>query len=91
MAKLDPDFALRFLKWRQQKREGTARMRGAAGKAKSWQRPRSLDEMRESILKKLAAIEAHHIPKQLAEGWTRAEDGTMIPPGWVRAAPPPDS
>ncbi|HYJ52485.1 MAG TPA: hypothetical protein VEW04_04875 [Allosphingosinicella sp.] len=25
--------------------------------------------------------------KQLAEDWTRDEEGRMIPPGWVRAGP----
>ena len=50
-------------------------------------RPRSLDEVRDSILTKLEAIGRHREREQLAEGWSKAEDGTMIPPGWVRAAP----
>jgi hypothetical protein len=45
-------------------------------------RPRSLDQVRGSILTKLAAIERHEAPKKLAAGWTKTEDGHWIPPGY---------
>ena len=45
-------------------------------------RPRSLDEMRASILRKLGGIERHREPKRLAAGWTKTGDGHWIPPGY---------
>lgn len=45
-------------------------------------RPRSLDEMRGSILRKLSAIDRHRTSQRLAAGWTRTEDGHWIPPGY---------
>lgn len=46
-------------------------------------RPRSLDEVRASILRKLGNIARHREPALLEAGWTRTRDGRMIPPGWV--------
>ena len=40
---------------------------------------------KESILRKLEALDRHEHPRMLAEGWTGDEEGRMIPPGWVRA------
>lgn len=70
-------------------------------------RVRSLDEVRHSILTKLAAIDRHREPERLAAGWTKTADGHWVPPGygWVglpegwtppaegrpRAEPPGDS
>ncbi|MFN3388880.1 MAG: hypothetical protein ACK40O_08090 [Allosphingosinicella sp.] len=48
-------------------------------------RPRSLDEVRGSILTKLSALARVREREQLASGWSRDEEGRMIPPGWVRA------
>ena len=76
----DPEFALRFLKWREQKRRGTAPPPGG-----QWRAPRSLDEVRDSILRKVRAIERHRRPQLLAEGWSEDEEGRLIPPGWVRS------
>lgn len=77
--RFDPELALRFLKWREDKRRGRP-VRGA-----KWRRVRTPEEVSESILRKLDAIAAHEEAKQLAEGWTRDEaTGRMIPPGWVR-------
>ncbi|HWT13222.1 MAG TPA: hypothetical protein VN231_10755 [Allosphingosinicella sp.] len=45
-------------------------------------RPRTLDETRESILTKLAAIEGQRAPERLAAGWTKTPDGHWIPPGY---------
>ena len=47
-------------------------------------RPRSLDEMRGSIFKKLSAIARVRDSEKRASGWTQDEDGNWIPPGWVR-------
>ena len=70
---------MRFLKWREQKRTGPT------GRRARWQRPpRSLDEVKGSILRKLSALERHHRAQKLAEGWTEDENGYLIPPGWVR-------
>lgn len=84
----DPDIALRFLKWREDKR------RGLQCEGKRWQRPRTLEEVGESILRKMDAIERYEQDEKLEEGWTRDNEGNMIPPGWVgadgRALPPPD-
>lgn len=81
--RLDPEFALRFLKWREEKRRGKPE-RGGHGAA-----PRPIEEMRATILSRINAIKRHGDSKRLAEGWTR-DDTTerMIPPGWVRAAGP---
>ena len=50
----DHEFALRFLKWREEKRRG-------GGKSGAWTyRRRTLDEVHESILGKLSAIARHH-------------------------------
>ncbi|MCW3845820.1 hypothetical protein OF829_01105 [Sphingomonas sp. LB-2] len=78
-SRFDPDLALRFLKWREEKR------RGKPARGNAWRRVRSPEEVTESIMTKLNAIAAHDERKQLAEGWTRDEaTGRMIPPGWVR-------
>jgi molybdenum-dependent DNA-binding transcriptional regulator ModE len=50
----DPEFALRFLKWREEKRRGRSSRGG-----RDWQRPKTLDEVRDSILRKLNAIHRH--------------------------------
>jgi hypothetical protein len=79
----DADLALRFLKWREQKRTGPT------GRRARWQRPpRSLDEVKESILRKLGAMDAHRRAEKLAAGWSEDESGYLIPPGWVRKDPP---
>jgi len=75
------DQALRFLKWREDKRRG----RQPRGR-QAWRKPPpKLEEVQDSILRKLSAIRRHTEAKQLAEGWSKDEEGRMIPPGWVRA------
>ena len=77
--RFDPEFSLRFLKWREEKRRGKP-VRGTA-----WRRVRTPEEVSESIHRKLDALVAHDEKKKLAEGWARDEaTGRMIPPGWVR-------
>ena len=77
----DADLALRFLKWREAKRQG----REGGRNGRRWARPpRSLDEVQGSILRKLGAIHRHQRAQKLAEGWTEDEQGHLIPPGWVR-------
>jgi len=62
--------------------------RDEAGEARgrsAWPaRPRSLDEMRDSILKKLSAIARVRDSDKLAKGWVEDEEGNWIPPGWAR-------
>jgi molybdenum-dependent DNA-binding transcriptional regulator ModE len=82
-AKFDPDLALRFLKWRQQKKTGRDPRRGRHKGPPD----RSIEEAVDSILRKVEAIERHRARKKLAEGWQQDENGYMIPPGWVRGGP----
>jgi hypothetical protein len=42
-------------------------------------------EVEEALAKRLRAYQARERQRQVEEGWTRAEDGYLIPPGWVRA------
>ncbi len=35
-------------------------------------------------MRKISAITRHRRAEQLAGGWSEAEDGYMIPPGWSR-------
>lgn len=84
----DPDLALRFLKWRQQKKAGY----GHRGRRRNGPPERSFDEAVQSVLGKVEAIDRHDRREKLAEGWCEDENGYLIPPGWVRAeggAPPP--
>jgi hypothetical protein len=82
--RFDPEFALRFLKWREEKRRGN--LRAAGGRIAA---PPDMDAVRASILRKIEAIERHDRPRQIAAGWTHdRETNQMIPPGWVRAAGP---
>lgn len=57
-APFDPDFALRFLKWREEKRTG----RGSKGRRHMRPEP-SVEEVRAKILAKLDAIERHEARK----------------------------
>lgn len=60
---------------------------GSGGGGRAWPaRPRSLDEVRESILTKLSALARRRDSERLDEGWTQDEAGNWIPPGWVRKA-----
>lgn len=54
-------------------------------------RVRSIDEVKHSILTKLAAIERHDEPRKLAAGWTKSTDGHWLPPGygWLGPGDPP--
>lgn len=80
--RFDPDFALRFLKWREEKRRGKPVRGGAVSGPPDWEAARA------SILRKIEAIERHGERERIAQGWTRDEaTGRMIPPGWVREAP----
>lgn len=46
----------------------------------------SIEEVRDTILRRLDAIQRHAEPRKLAAGWIKDEDGNWIPPGWVRAS-----
>ena len=43
----------------------------------------STEEVKESILRKIEAIERHGEPQKLAAGWTKSPDGHWIPPGYA--------
>ncbi|HEY0112826.1 MAG TPA: hypothetical protein VGB59_06695 [Allosphingosinicella sp.] len=64
--KFDPDLAMRFLKWREEKRRGRERSEGRD----SWTQPRTLEEVQDSILRKLSAL-ARHRARQSGGGDTR--------------------
>jgi hypothetical protein len=78
--KFDPEFALRFLKWREEKRRGRVPKGG-----RERRRPRSIEDVRDSVVRKLKAIDRHDNARKLEEGWTKDEEGRMIPPGWARS------
>ncbi len=76
----DADLALRFLKWRELKRQGHGWRRGRHNGLPD----RPFEEVVDSIMGKIEAIERHENQQRLAEGWSQDEEGRMIPPGWVR-------
>ncbi len=51
---------------------------GADGNAAKWRRPRTMEEIRESILRKFEAIDRHQVEH---EGYTRGPGGQLVPPG----------
>jgi hypothetical protein len=79
--RFDMDAAIRFLKWRDEKRQGY----GRRGRSRKGPPDRTIEEARASIRRKIEAIERHENRRRLAEGWSQDEEGRMIPPGWVRA------
>jgi hypothetical protein len=76
----DPQLAMWLLKREDARAAGTLK-RGAAVGA-----PPPIEEVTESILRKVEAIERHRNRERLAEGWTQTEDGDWIPPGYGRIA-----
>ncbi|HWT11283.1 MAG TPA: hypothetical protein VN231_00860 [Allosphingosinicella sp.] len=44
-----------------------------------------IEAVTDEIIAKVRAITAHRDKRRLAEGWTKTEDGYLVPPGWVRA------
>lgn len=79
--KFDPDLAFRFLKWREEKRRGRTPRGGRP--EKRW----TFEESIEHLDKKLKAFGRRREGERLAQGWSKDEEGRMIPPGWVRAKP----
>lgn len=79
----DADLAMRFLKWREEKRRGGVRR----GRGRMPPEP-SIEEVRDTVLTRIAALRRHREREQLANGWSKDEEGRMIPPGWVREKPP---
>jgi hypothetical protein len=78
---LDLDAAMRFLKWREEKRRGG----GRRGRVPA---PPGIEEVTDKIVRQVSAIKRHGEARRIEEGWTRTEEGHMIPPGWVREQPP---
>lgn len=77
----DPDLAMRFLKWRAEKnRTGKAPSRGGRP-----EKAVTLDETVDVLHKRIEAFTRRDNAEKLAAGWSRDENGCMIPPGWVRA------
>jgi len=65
-----------LIKWREEKR------RGKPARGHGVPRPRTLEDSRASILRKLDALARHTEREQLAQGWSRDEtNDRMIPPG----------
>lgn len=54
-------------------------------------RTRSFDEVKQSILTKLSAIDRHRAAERHATGWTQTPDGHWLPPGygWTGPGDPP--
>lgn len=77
--RFDPDLGFRFLKWREDKRRGRSPRGGRP--EKRW----TFEESIQLLDKKLKAFGAREEKRMLAEGWSRDEEGRLIPPGWVRA------
>ena len=50
--------------------------------------PPAMEQVTASIIRKVEAIKRHSDAEKLAAGWTQAEDGYMIPPGYGPIAPP---
>lgn len=52
-----------------------------------------IEQVRDNILRKIDNIRRHEEPAKLAAGWTKLDDDTWIPPGWIRDPDylPPDS
>ncbi len=78
----DPDLALRFLRFREEKRRGQAKVRGRVPA------PPTIGEVTDKLERQINAIRRHRQAEQLAQGWSQDEEGRMIPPGWVHAQPP---
>ena len=45
----------------------------------------SIEQVRDEVVGRLKSLRAHEERQRLADGWTKTEDGYLIPPGWVRA------
>jgi len=60
-----------------------------AGKGQRRGRPArpevSEEDLTAALLKQLGALRRRRRKARLEEGWSEAEDGAMIPPGWIRA------
>jgi hypothetical protein len=91
LPKIDVDQAIRLVAI-EAKREIEANRQARAGARRGQARPVetmvSFEEGFAALERELDALDARERPKRLAQGWIEAEDGTLIPPGWVRAAPP---
>lgn len=63
----------------------------AEGRGPKWRAPpRSLDQVRDSILGKLSRMAEAQRCEQQAAGWDWSEEhGIAVPPGWVQAKPAP--
>ena len=74
-----------FSRKRLLKHEKKALRREIRAELEETMRPRSLDQVKQSILRKLSAIERHRAPELLAAGWTKSAGGHWVPPGfaWV--------
>jgi hypothetical protein len=79
----DPQLAMWLLKRRDQAAAGGLKRGGRYGP----RRP-TIEEVTEKITRKVGAIKRHKEAQQIAAGWTRDEEGNMIPPGWVKACHP---
>jgi hypothetical protein len=86
LPKVNVDQAIRISAMEEKKRERRGR---SPHDPEAWRREEAARkaELTRALNKLLDAAERRLAKGRLAEGWTETEDGLMIPPGWVRAAP----
>jgi hypothetical protein len=77
---IDQAIAIRRMKGGRLEKAGGGRRGGTVKR-----RLATREETEASILKKLDVLGRRIRQERLALGWSEAEDGTMVPPGWVRA------
>lgn len=65
--------------------KGSGAAEGERGGIRSGRRVASREEMIRSLTKLLGGLKKRRRREKLAEGWSEAEDGTLVPPGWVYA------
>ena len=61
---------------------------GKGGRVSPERRTATRAETEAAVLKLLGKVRRRVRSERLAEGWSETADGTLIPPGWVHAAPP---
>ena len=72
-----------FSRKRLLKHEKKAMRREIRAELEETLRPRELEQVKQSILRKLSAIERHREPERRAAGWTMSAEGHWVPPGYA--------
>lgn len=86
LPKVNVDQAIRISAMEEKKRVGRGR---TPHDPETWRREEAARkaDLTQAINKLLDVVRRRRAKARAAEGWTETEDGLMIPPGWVRAAP----